>query len=222
MSRVSPLPDGCPVTLALVGAVAAIWLAQGATGNALANLGALYGPSVQAGEWWRVASSGFLHGGLVHAGVNGFMLFALGQQLERAIGSARFALIAAGSLFGGALAVMLFDWERPTLGASGILMGVAAAFAVAVHASGGDVRRHPVFSLVLLNLALPLLVPIISFWGHLGGAAGGALLAWLTVLRARRSGSGPVHGANALSAGAAAAVLLAAAAVLAGRVGGAG
>ena len=223
MSRPFTPPGGCPVTLALVAVIALVWIAQGATGDALARLGLLHGPSVQAGQWWRLASSGFLHGSLVHVGVNAFMLYALGQQLARGVGSARFALVLAGALFGGSLAVMLFGWERPTLGASGMLMGVAAAFAVAVHAGGGDVRRHPVFGLVVLNLALPLLVPVISFWGHLGGAAGGALLAWLTIAPPRRvagASRGAGGGETTLATGLAAVVALALGAALAGRLGG--
>ena len=187
--RLPALAAGIPVTVALIAVAALAFLAQGASGGALTRAGLLYGPAVQAGEWWRPVSSAFLHGGLLHFGLNAFMLYALGGPLERGIGSSRFLAVATGSLVGGALAVLAFDWTQPTLGASGIVMGVAAAFAVSIHAQGGDVRRHPTFGLVVMNLAIPLLVPGISFWGHLGGALGGALVAWFVVwrpLRARR------------------------------------
>ena len=220
--RFQTLAAGAPVTLALLGVIALAFVGQEASGRALTSAGVLYGPAVQAGEWWRLASSGFLHGGLLHVGLNGFMLYALGGPLERGIGSARFALVALGSLLAGALAVMLFDWDQPTLGASGMVMGVAAAFAVAIHAQGGDPRQHPTFGLVILNLAIPLLAPGISFWGHLGGAVGGALLAWLVVWRPMRSGRGSSGGRSVgTSAGLAAVVLLGAAAVAAARSGGA-
>ena len=187
--RLPALAAGIPVTVALIAVAALAFLAQGASGGALTRAGLLYGPAVQAGEWWRPVSSAFLHGGLLHFGLNAFMLYALGGPLERGVGSSRFLAVATGSLVGGALAVLAFDWTQPTLGASGIVMGVAAAFAVSIHAQGGDVRRHPTFGLVVMNLAIPLLVPGISFWGHLGGALGGALVAWFVVwrpLRARR------------------------------------
>ena len=218
----SHLPKGCPLTLALVAINLLLWLAQGASGDRLTDLGVLEGPAVQGGEWWRLASSGFLHADLLHIGFNMFLLYAFGQQLERAIGSARFAAIYAAALFGGALAVVLFDWGQPTLGASGAVMGIAAAFAVALHAQGTDPRRHPVFGLVVLNLALPLLVPVISFWGHLGGVVGGALAAWLTVWRPLRARVAGRAAPLATSAGAASAVLLAAAALVAARFGGIG
>ena len=216
-----PLPAGCPLVLALIAVNVLLWLGQGASQGLLTQLGVLYGPAVQDGQWWRLVSSGFLHANLMHIGFNMFLLYALGQQLEQGIGSARFGAIYAAALFGGALAVMLFDWNQPTLGASGAVMGVAAAFGVAVHAQGGDPRRHPVFGLVILNLALPLLVPAISFWGHLGGVVGGGLAAWLIVwrpVRARRGGGSPL--ATLTGIGGVTVVALAAAALIAGRLGG--
>lgn len=217
------LPRGCPVVLGLVAVNAVLWLVKGASGNVLANIGLLYGPAVQAGELWRIVSSAFLHADLIHVGFNMWLLYALGQQLEQGIGSLRFAITYAGALLGGALAVLMFDFGQPTLGASGAVMGIAAAFAVALHAQGNDPRKHPVFGLVLINLGLPLLVPVISFWGHLGGVVGGVLLAWLIVwrpLRARILSTTPQAPVSQYSAGAAALVLLGASCVAVARLGG--
>ena len=187
--RLPALPAGSPATYALIALAALGFLAQQATGGALTRAGLLYGPAVGDGQWWRVATSAFLHGDFLHIGLNGFMLYALGGPLERGIGTGRFLAVALGSLLGGALAVLAFDFAQPTLGASGIVMGVAAAFAVSIHSQGGDVRRHPTFGLVIMNLAIPLLFPGISFWGHLGGAIGGAIVAFFVVwqpIRGRR------------------------------------
>ena len=205
----------------MIGIAALAFLAQGASGNALTVAGTLYGPAIAGGEWWRLVTSAFLHGDTLHVGLNLFMLYALGAPLERGIGSLRFALVAAGSLLGGALAVVAFDWRQPTLGASGVVMGVAAAYAVALHAQGQDPRRHPTFGLVVLNLAIPLVVPIISFWGHFGGALGGALLAWVVIwrpLRQRRTAAGRTVGVA--SPGLGALVLLAASGIVVARLGG--
>lgn len=180
------LPAGIPVTLSVLGLNLLAYLAQAATAQWVTGLGVLYGPAVQQGEWWRIVSSAFLHGNLLHLAFNMVLLYSFGLQLERVIGSVRFALIAAGSLLGGALAVLLFDWPQPTLGASGEVMGIAAAFAITLFAVGGDVRQHPVFGLLLLNLALPLLIGGISFWGHLGGVVGGSLVTAVLVLAPRR------------------------------------
>jgi len=222
MKGLSFLPRGCPVVLGLVAVNALLWLAKGASGNVLANFGLLYGPAVQAGEFWRIITSGFLHADLIHVGFNMFLLYALGQQLEQGIGSLRFAIVYTGALLGGVLAVLMFDFDQPTLGASGAVMGIAAAFAVALHAQGNDPRKHPVFGLVLINLGLPLLVPVISFWGHLGGVVGGVLLAWLIIWRPLRSHltPSPTAPASQFSTAAGALVLLGATCVAVARVGG--
>ena len=46
--------------------------------------GALYGPDVLAGQWWRLVTAGFLHGGLLHLGVNMFSLVVLGRGVQLA------------------------------------------------------------------------------------------------------------------------------------------
>ena len=112
-----------------------------------------------------------------------------------------------GSLFGGALAVMLFDFAQPTLGASGAVLGLASAMFVTLWGRGVNPRQSPVFGLVILNLALPLLVPGISFWGHFGGVLAGAAMGFVLVWlpdRNRKAAS-----VNSISQGAALVVLLA-------------
>ncbi len=178
------------------------------TGNSLTNLGVLFGPAVQDGQIWRILSSGFLHGGIVHIGFNMYLLFMLGPQMEQGFGSLRFSLMYFGSLFGGALAVLLFDFAQPTLGASGAVLGLAGAMFVALWARGVNPRQSPVFGLVILNLALPLLVPGISFWGHFGGVAAGAALATVLVWLPEKKRS--PKSANSLSQGVALTVTLAA------------
>ena len=204
-------------TILVVTALAFLAQQPGASGRAVTEAGLLWGPAVAAGEWWRLATWGFLHANLLHVGFNMFLLFALGPQLERAFGPARFALIYAGSLFAGALAVMVFDWRQPTLGASGAVLGMAAALAIALWLRGADLRQTPTFGLVVLNLALPLVLPGISFWGHAGGVVGGVAMAWILVTGARRSPALVRASAQSLAFGAGATVGLAALAVLAGQ-----
>ena len=51
--------------------------------------GALYGPFVANGEWWRLVTGGFLHANLMHLGLNMFLLYLLSKELEPTLG--RFA-----------------------------------------------------------------------------------------------------------------------------------
>ena len=184
----------------------------------ITNAGLLYGPMVQQGQWWRLLTSGFLHGSVLHVGFNMYLLYMLGPELERGFGRVRVALMYFGSLAGGALAVMLFDWDQPTLGASAAVLGLAGSMGIALHERGMKPQQSPVFGLVVLNLALPLLVPGISFWGHFGGVLAGMLIGYLVIwLPARSQGS---SAGNTVSIGAAAVVLISALAVMAAMVGG--
>jgi len=169
--------DRAPVTTALLIAIALAYLGQLAIPGVLENAGMLYGPAVAQGQWWRVLTSAFLHGGLIHVGFNGYLLFALGPELERGIGSRRFAILYFGTLFGASLTVMLLGWRQPTLGASGAVLGIASGMTMAMWSRGVNLLQTPTFGLILLNLFLPLLVPGISFLGHLGGVVTGCLLA---------------------------------------------
>src|ERR1700727_1309678 len=61
--------------------------------------GSLYPAAVlQNGQWWRIITSGFLHGGLVHIGVNMLSLWFLGRFIEYALGPWRMLLVYAVSL----------------------------------------------------------------------------------------------------------------------------
>jgi membrane associated rhomboid family serine protease len=175
------LPKGCPITLVLIAINIVLFAGQFATQDGLTNFGLLFGPAVSQGEYWRIIASGFLHGSILHIGFNMYLLYLLGPELERNLGSTRFIMLYIGSLLGGALAVLMFNFNQPTLGASGAVLGLAGAMFVALWGRGVSPRQSPAFGLVVINLALPLLVPGISFWGHFGGVAAGALLAFVTV-----------------------------------------
>ena len=175
------LPKGCPVTLALMAANILFFAAQFATQDALTNMGLLYGPFVQEGQYWRLISSGFLHGSILHIAFNMYLLYMLGPQLEQALGSIRFSLMYFGSLIGGTLAVLTFGFMQPTLGASGAVLGLAGSMFITLWGRGVSPTKSPVFGLVVLNLGLPLLIPGISFWGHFGGVVAGGAMAYIMV-----------------------------------------
>jgi len=171
------------VTKTLIAANVAAFVVQLASADRFTNWGILFGPFVEAGDLWRILVSGFLHGSLLHIGFNMYALWIFGPTLERGVGAFRFGLIYVTSLLGGSLAVLAFNFGQPTLGASGAVLGLAGGIAGVLMTRGVNVFRTSLGSIFLINLALPLLVPRISFWGHLGGIAAGfvagLLLTWL-------------------------------------------
>jgi membrane associated rhomboid family serine protease len=172
------------VTRTLVGIAVAVFLVQQVSPLPF-RAGALFGPAVAAGEWWRLVTAGFLHGGLLHIGFNGYLLWMLGQMLEPALGRARFTALFAAGLFGGSAGALALSYTSATIGASGAVFGLMGAAMVGMRVRGVNPMQTSIGSLVVLNLVLTFVLPGISIGGHVGGLLGGALAA-LPVFRVGR------------------------------------
>ena len=148
---------------------------------------ALYGPSIRYDhEWYRIITAGFLHSGLLHLGFNMYALWMIGNMLEPALGRLRFGIIYLGGLIAGSAGALVLDPTRPAVGASGAIFALFAAVFLAQRAAGIDPWRSGIALTIGLNLLITLAIPFISKGGHLGGLAGGALLAWLLIEGPRR------------------------------------
>ncbi|MBV8066505.1 MAG: rhomboid family intramembrane serine protease, partial [Candidatus Eremiobacteraeota bacterium] len=77
---------------------------------------------LQYGQWWRIFTGAFLHGSLLHIGVNMLSLWFLGRFIEYAVGSWRMLFIYTISLIVSGLGVVYFSSPMvPTIGASGAI-----------------------------------------------------------------------------------------------------
>lgn len=128
---------------------------------------------VAQGEWYRLFTGGFLHGGLLHLGFNMLVLWLLGSQLERALGWQRYVTLYVASLLGGAFGVMLLAPTAMTVGASGAIFGLMGAAIALQRASGINWWSSGLGTLLVVNLLITFAVPGISVGGHLGGLVGG-------------------------------------------------
>lgn len=147
----------------------------------LIAMGALYGPLVAAGEWWRVISSGFLHGNLLHVGMNSFVLYLLGGQTERVLGSSRFLILYTAALVGGSFASLNFG-SGFSVGASGAVWGLLGAQAALAYgrppvlpASIAESLKPMAKQNLLINVGISFL-PGIDAAAHFGGGITGALV----------------------------------------------
>ncbi len=193
------------VTMVLMGLNIAAFVAQMATsadaGNALnsrslsgsvSENGALFGvgeavrtiggwvptTGVAAGEYWRIITGGFLHGGLIHLAMNMVVLWIIGSQLEPALGKARFLALYITGLVAGSLGVLLISPLSPTVGASGAVFALFGAAFAYQRSRGINPMTSGLGGLLILNLLISFL-PGVSFGGHLGGFVGGLLAGWL-------------------------------------------
>ena len=148
----------------------------------------LFGPSIRYDhEYYRIITSGFMHSGLLHLAFNMYALWVIGSMLEPALGRLRFGIIYLGGLIAGSLGALVLDPKSLAVGASGAIFALFAATFIAQRAAGIDPWRSGIALTIGINLVITLAIPFISKGGHLGGLAGGALLAWLLIEAPRRT-----------------------------------
>jgi membrane associated rhomboid family serine protease len=140
-------------------------------------------------EYYRLISSGFLHGSWWHLLFNLYALFSFGETLEAVIGGTNFLFIYFVSLIGGnvfSLYIHRFDSQYSAIGASGAVCGIIFASIVIFPDMEIGMFLLP-FSLT--SWMYGLLFILISIYGiksrmsnighdaHLGGALLGMLVA---------------------------------------------
>jgi membrane associated rhomboid family serine protease len=155
-------------------------------GSRVFNDFALYGPLVDAGDYWRLITAGFLHSGLLHVGFNMYILYWLGTMLEPSLGHVRFVALYFTSLLAGSFGALLLSPNAVTVGASGAVFGLMGAAFVMQRARGIDPMQSGIGPVILFNLAISFIIPNISIGGHLGGLIGGAAAAFAMDQLARR------------------------------------
>ena len=142
----------------------------------LVDMGALYGPlTVLKGEWWRLFTAMFLHGGMTHILMNMFSLYLIGRGVEMYFDTRSYLIIYLFSGLLGGLASLYMHPNSVGIGASGAIFGVFGALAGFFLAHRDKIAAHSKafmkdFGIVLgINLFLGLSIPSIDVSAHIGG-----------------------------------------------------
>jgi rhomboid protease GluP len=162
----------------------------------LYRLGALFPPAVQAGQWWRLITSLFLHFGALHLAMNMFGLWFLGPFVEFALGFRRFTLVYLLAGIGSMAMVMALssaaDFDSLTVGASGCIMGLVGATGSLMlrgwlreRALAARRRLALMVFIVSMEVLFDSVVPHVSMTAHLSGAVIGFLATLLLQDRLR-------------------------------------
>jgi membrane associated rhomboid family serine protease len=131
-------------------------------------------------QYYRLATSAFLHVSVAHIAFNMIALYMVGPFLERLLGPGRFSALYLLSALGGSAAVYLFDSRyAAVVGASGAIFGLFAACLIFVRELGLDPRW--LVGTIVLNFFLTFSIADISKWAHVGGFVIGALTAFAIV-----------------------------------------
>jgi rhomboid protease GluP len=148
-------------------------------GELLYRFGSGFSPATLAGEWWRIVTPIFLHGGIIHFFFNSYVLVQLGPVVEEEFGTERFWVIY---LLSGIAGSALSQFVRPvnTVGASGAIFGLIGLLLVYGWVRGGA-RGEALRASMTRYLLYVLIFSLIAGRGidhvnHAGGFACGALL----------------------------------------------
>lgn len=153
----------------------------------LVNWGANYGPLTTGGQWWRLISCMFLHGGLMHILSNLFALYMGGLIMEAVVGRGRFI---ATYIICGIVASAASVWWHPntvSIGASGAIMGIYGAIAVLAIAKRLQDISRGILIFASVSIGYTLLMGLAGNGdnaAHLGGALAG-VVAGLVLLRSK-------------------------------------
>ena len=142
----------------------------------LVDMGALFGPlTVLKGEWWRLLTAMFLHGGMTHLLMNMFSLYLVGRGAEMYFDIKSYLSIY---FFSGVIGGLVSLYMHPVsvgVGASGAIFGVFGALAGFFLAHKEKIASHSKafmkdFSIIIaINLVIGLSIPSIDVSAHIGG-----------------------------------------------------
>ncbi len=146
----------------------------------LFRFGAKENSALAAGEYWRLLTTAFLHGGFIHLLVNSYSLYVLGRLIERVLGRTRFLATYFVSAATGSLSSWAFN-SHLGVGASGAIFGLlGTALYLSWRGKTAHIPPSALRSLgmwTIYNLVYGFITPTIDNAAHLGGLAGGVLCA---------------------------------------------
>ena len=149
----------------------------------LLDWGANAGALTSGGQWWRLLTSTFEHGGLLHIALNMWCLYSLGWLAELLFGRSRFTLLYLMCGIGGSLGSICWHGNGVSVGASGAIFGIAGALipAMLLHSNQqlrtllkGQLTSIALF--VFYNLAFGAAASGIDNAAHIGGLLTGLVL----------------------------------------------
>lgn len=166
----------------------------------LLMFGANYRPLVQVGEVWRLATSMFLHIGIIHLFVNMYSLYIIGRQLENLLGKFKFLIVYLGSgILGSLLSVVVHS--SISAGASGAIFGLMGSllyFGYHYRLYLGTVLKTQIIPVIIINLLIGFMVPGIDNFCHIGGLVGGYLLTMALGVPGKSKKSDQINGSIVL------------------------
>ena len=132
---------------------------------------------VNFGQYYRLITGMFLHGGILHLLFNMYALYIIGMQLESFLGKAKYLIVYLLSGIGASMLSIFFS-NSFSIGASGAIFGLMGAllyFGYHYRVYLDSVVKSQIIPLIVLNLILGFTLSGIDNWAHIGGLVSGIL-----------------------------------------------
>lgn len=200
-----PALKNLPVTIILIAVNVAAYVliaSQGGNfmqpgGRTLVNWGANFAPlTLGHGELWRLFTSMFLHGSVMHLAINMYSLYSVGSMVEILSGRKKYLAIYLVCGLLGSIASVAFNAMRShpgiSIGASGAVFAIYGFFLVLMWLRKDLIHpaaRRQILQSGALFIAINLFLGIVSSGidnaAHVGGLVGG-IVAGLLLARSVR------------------------------------
>ncbi|HZG11155.1 rhomboid family intramembrane serine protease [Kurthia gibsonii] len=148
-------------------------------GNNLYALGIAYNYSISQGEYWRLITAMFLHGGFLHLLFNMFGLYVFGPELEQLAGKLRFfSIYFISGLLANVATYVVEPLNYASLGASGAIFGIFGAYLALVYHTRKILPqlKQLIIPLVAISVIMTFVQSNINITAHLVGLAVGFIL----------------------------------------------
>ena len=174
---------GINVAVFIAMLLAGVSMLDNPAGQDLVHWGANFGPLTVSGQWWRLLTCVFIHGGLLHIAFNMWCLWDLGRLAESVYGHWTFAAVYLITGLASSLTSVAWNPTVLSVGASGAIFGIAGAliasfylgeFSLPRTAMTGMLRSVVVF--VGYNLFFGAVIARTDNAAHIGGLVMGLIL----------------------------------------------
>ena len=160
-------------------------------------LGANNRSLVLNGEFYRLLTCTFLHGSIIHLGVNMYSLWVIGSQVETYIGKLKYLVIYILSAIMGSLFSILFLENSISIGASGAIFGLMGSllyFGYHYRLYLSNTLTTQLIPIIILNLSLGFMLNGIDNAAHIGGLIGGYLSTMIVGLKYKSTKQETING----------------------------
>lgn len=149
-------------------------------------------------EWWRIITSMFFHGSIIHLFCNMYSLYVIGVELETVIGKWKYVVVyLLSGIISSLLSGVVNGDAIYSIGASGAIFGLMASllyFGNHYRLYLSNIMTRQLVPIILINLAIGFSLPYIDNWAHIGGLVGGLFSSMIVGIEGKTNKSDTING----------------------------